>query len=147
MAYNRFTRPKTVPADIGGDSLTVQQFKDDCDIATIIRRHRATGEPLPVNPNGVYFNLLDTPSDLQSALELCRDVAAQMDSLPLPARQRFNCDPVAFVEFLSHEENREEAVRLGLIRSPAVSPASASPTTKSVEAQPPVSGSVTPSLT
>lgn len=123
MACSRFTRPASVPAEIGGDSLTVQQFKDDCDISAIIRRHRATGEPMPINPNGVYLDMLAAPDDLHSALELCRDVAAQMDSLPLAARQRFGSDPVKFVEFLSHEENRDEAVRLGLL-PPALSPSS-----------------------
>lgn len=142
MALNRFTRPSSSPSDLGGPSLTVQQFKEECDIASIIRKHRASGEPLPVNPNGVYLDMLSVPDDLQSALELCRDVAAQMDSLPIAARQRFNSDPVKFVEFLSDENNRAEAVRLGLVaprqeESASVAPVSA-PVTSAPEVTPPL---------
>lgn len=144
MARSRFVHPVSIPADIGGDSLTVQQFKEDCDIRCIIERHRRTGEPLPINPNGVFLDMLEQPEDLHSALELCRDVAAQMDRLPLAARERFGYDPVRFVEFLSDESNKDEAVRLGLLPP---SPAPVDTSTSVVGASSPVSEVVTPSDT
>ena len=46
-------------------------------------------------------------------------LAAQDEFMELPAqlRARFNNDPALLIDFLEKEENREEAIKLGLVAS------------------------------
>lgn len=93
------------------------EFASDCDIRTIIKRHSMLP---PCEPR--YIDCTVIPDGVQGVLEFARRVAADFDSLPQPARERFNYDSSALVAFLLDEGNRDEAVRLGLI-APTPTPA------------------------
>lgn len=87
------------------------EFRDECDIRNIIARHSI----LPsVAPAFVDMTLIPAEGP-QGILEFARRVAADFDSLPLKARQRFNYDSEALVSFLLDGNNRDEAVSLGLV--------------------------------
>jgi phage internal scaffolding protein len=116
-------------------SLAQQNFKEECDINTIVRNFGLTGE-LPgqtISPQyGDFTGVLDYHSAVNAVL------AAQDEFMELPAqlRSRFNNDPAQLIDFLGNEENREEAIKLGLVAEPISAPAETPiGETKSPEAQ------------
>ena len=95
-------------------SLAQQNFKDESDINYIVRQFGLTGE-LPgqtISPQyGDFTGVLDYHSAVNAVL------AAQDEFMSLPAqmRARFDNDPANLIDFLDKQENREEAIKLGLV--------------------------------
>ena len=116
-------------------SLAQQNFKDETDINYIVRQFGLTGE-LPgqtISPQyGDFTGVLDYHSAVNAVL------AAQDEFMELPAqmRARFDNDPAKLIDFLGNEQNREEAIKLGLVANP-ISEASETPVgeVKPAEAQ------------
>jgi len=101
-------------------TLAQQNFKDECDINHIVRQFGLTGElpGKPLSPQyGDFTGVLDYHSAVNAVL------AAQDDFMELPAqlRSRFNNDPAELIDFLELEENREEAIKLGLVAAKPIS--------------------------
>ena len=71
-----------------------------------------------------YGDFVDIP-DFQSAMNAVIGAQRSFDALPANVRKRFANSPQALMEFMSDPENRDEAVRLGLVNPPS---ASSSPT-------------------
>ena len=95
-------------------SLAQQQFKDECDINTILERFNVTGQ-LPVMPLQPQFGDFSGVTDYQTALNAVLDAQESFDALPARVRERFANDPAAFVDFCLDEANRGEMKALGLI--------------------------------
>lgn len=101
-------------------SLAQQNFKDESDINYIVRQFGLTGE-LPgqtLSPQyGDFTGVLDYHSAVNAVL------AAQDEFMDLPAqmRARFDNDPARLIDFLQNEENREEAIKLGLVAESTIS--------------------------
>lgn len=95
-------------------SLAQQQFKDECDINTILERFGVTGELPSARAVPQYFDATQI-TDYHTAMN--QVVAAQAAFMELPAkvRARFENSPEQFIAFVEDESNREEAVRLGLV--------------------------------
>lgn len=111
--YSIYNRPADKPKLVCGESLTQQQFKEECDINKILERALRTGV-LPVVPGAIYGDFTDVASYQDAHDALIRANEAFM-SLPARIRDRFDNDPARLLEFLSDEANREEAVKLGLV--------------------------------
>lgn len=95
-------------------SLTDQTFKDECDINTIVDRFGISGTlPLVVRPPtyGDYTGVFD----FQTAMNAVRSAEESFMELPAKVRARFHNDPQELLQFVSEEENRAEAIKLGLI--------------------------------
>lgn len=95
-------------------SLARESFAVECDINEIVRRFGLTGQ-LPtgvVVPTYVDF---DGVVDFHSAMNLVAQANEAFDALPAEVRARFVNDPGKLVEFVSQEENRAEAEKLGLV--------------------------------
>ena len=107
-------------------SLAQQNFKDESDINYIVRQFGLTGE-LPgqtISPQyGDFTGVLDYHSAVNAVL------AAQDEFMDLPAqmRSRFDNDPAKLIDFLQNEENREEAIKLGLVAAMPISEPSETP--------------------
>lgn len=99
---------------------TQQQFKEECDINTIVERFGLTGE-LPENLKVPVSGDFTAVTDFQSAMQLIRSSQEAFMEMPASVRERFNNDPGAFVDFVSDPENREEARKLGIL-NPAPTP-------------------------
>lgn len=101
-------------------SLAQQHAKDECDINTIVRRFGLTGEL----PNGVraptYGDFTDAV-DYHTAMNAVLAADAAFMQLPADIRTRFNNDAGAFVDFVSDDNNRAEAEKLGLVLPQAAS--------------------------
>jgi phage internal scaffolding protein len=102
-------------------TLTQQHFKDECDINNILRQFNVTGL-LPEAPLSPRYGDFTGISDYHSALN--QVIAAEDEFMALPAqiRSRFDNDPAKLIDFLDNAENKDEAIKLGLVIQPAELP-------------------------
>lgn len=103
-----------------GPSRTIQSFKDECDINTIMARYQQTGV-LPVASGKIprYEDL--TGYDFQEAQNIIAEGKSMFASLPAALRAEFDNDPALFLDFASNPDNREEMAELGLLKPEAAS--------------------------
>lgn len=106
-------------------SLTQQQFLEECDINTIVKRFGLTGE-MPGAVRAPGYGDFSQVKDFRQALDLVRAGEEAFMQYPAELRARFENDPGKFLAFFELDANRAEAERLGLTlaRPPAVPPAS-----------------------
>lgn len=100
------------------ENKTQQQFKEDADINVIVRRFGVTGQAV-VTPKIPLQAEFAEVVDFHTAANLMRRASEEFMRLPSELRTRFGNDPGALVDFVSNGDNREEAIRLGLIPKPA----------------------------
>lgn len=101
------------------EDMAKQEFKEESDINTILRRFNVTGQ-LPQNvrqPTYGDFTGITNFQDALEAINMARDAFMQM---PAEIRRRFDNDPGSFVDFFEDPRNEAEARRLGLVRPEAV---------------------------
>lgn len=94
---------------------TQQQFKDQTDVNLIMEKYRKTNEMTHLNAAAGVYEDLSTPRDFRNSLEVVMRAETAFLSLPSRVREKFANDPHQLLEFLSKEENRDEAVKLGLV--------------------------------
>jgi len=121
--YDMMAASNEAGLDTGPESMTQQQFKDECDINVIVRRFGLTGE-LPENPRVPMYGDFTEVKDYRTALEAVMAADDAFLEFPAELRARFENDPQKLLEFCENGANREEAVRLGLIKAatPPVEP-------------------------
>lgn len=100
-------------------TLTQQQYKDEADINTIIKRFNITGQ-LPTNIRMPTYQDFEGVFDYHSALNAVAQANEAFDRMPADVRSRFNNNPADFVDFCSNEENRQEAIKLGLVEAQVI---------------------------
>lgn len=115
----RYSPPPSPVRDVGGKSLTRQEFKDECDINNIVARAGAGLVSLSVPAAPLFTDVSEVPSDYQECLEHLFNADEQFASLPAKVRERFENNPANLFDFLGNPENRDEAIKLGLIAAPA----------------------------
>jgi len=100
---------------------TQQHFKDETDINNILRQFNITGL-LPKKALTPQYGDFSGIYDYHSALNAV--IAAEDDFMTLPAtlRARFDNDPQELIEFLNNPENKDEALKLGLLNTEASAP-------------------------
>lgn len=99
------------------ECVTRQEFKEDADINTIVKRFGLSGE-MPANPRMPLSGDFVAVSDFKTAMDLLTRSQEEFMSFPADVRARFQNDPGEMMAFLEDEANREEAVKLGLIAKP-----------------------------
>lgn len=133
---------------------TRQEFKDESDINTIMRRYLRTGELPHVNTLAPqYFDA--SPIDFQGHMQVIAEAKSLFAQLPASIRSRFYNNPGQFVDFCSDPANRTELAHMGLLspeatRSvlnpvPPTAPSVAAPTAAPAAPSAPVSAPVAPS--
>ncbi len=95
-------------------SLAQQHMKDECDINIIVERFGVTGS-MPVSPIEPSYGDFSGVSDYHDALNRIRASDEAFMALPAKIRAKFDNDPNALLQFLQNDENREEAIQIGLI--------------------------------
>lgn len=124
------------------ENLTKQEFAEEVDINTILRRFNITGQ-LPENVRMPTYADFSEVYDFHSAANAIAQAKEAFEQMPADVRYRFGNDPAAFLAFCDNPANAEEAAKLGLTdpRPPeARSEASTSPpapSTASTEGTPP----------
>lgn len=96
------------------DSLAQQNFAEECDINTIVRRFGLTGQ-LPENLRPPQYGDFDQITDYQSALNAVRLAGERFMEMPAELRAEFQNDPQRLMDFLADDKNRDRAVTLGLV--------------------------------
>ncbi|WNK14744.1 MAG: internal scaffolding protein [Microvirus sp.] len=97
------------------EGMTQQHFRDECDINKIVERFGLTGE-LPDNPRMPVYGDFTGVADYQTCLNAVLMADAAFMELPGALRARFHHSPQALLEFCSDDANREEALKLGLLK-------------------------------
>ena len=110
-------------------SLTQQHQREDADINNIVARFGLTGE-LPFSDRQPRYGDFSTVTDYHSAMNAVRSADEAFMSLPGELRARFHNDPSELVDFLASPDNREEAIKLGLVNNPIADPVSVSTPTE-----------------
>jgi phage internal scaffolding protein len=95
-------------------SLAQQHMKDECDINVLVERFGVTGQ-LPQTPIEPTYGDFSGVSDYHSALNAIKAADTAFMGLPAQLRAKFDHDPNALLQFLQNEQNRDEAIMLGLI--------------------------------
>lgn len=104
---------KTIP----GDSLTQQHFKDDADINIMTKKYLRGQTPTLGNPMATRQPIFGdfTSIDFMDMKNAIIDAEQQFASLPSKIRNRFKNDPYSLIRWVEKPENREEAIKLGLL--------------------------------
>ena len=100
-------------------SRTQQKFKEECDVNNILRNYVNTGVLNHVSDVAPQFgDFSQVPADYGEALALIQRSEEEFMKLPSDVRERFDNSPVGIIKFLQDENNREEAIKLGLVKQP-----------------------------
>jgi len=94
---------------------TEQAHRKMCDVNEIIRRYDKTGLIEHVQKIEAQYGDM-TGLDFQTAQNKIAGAYSQFNKLPAKIRHRFRNDPAQFLQFFEKAENRDEAIKLGLIR-------------------------------
>lgn len=115
--FSRFDLPDSPSFTCSTPSMTDQSQKAQCDIYNIIDSFAYNGA-LPTVP-AAQFTDFDFTVDYQTALNTVIDAQERFESLPSNIRERFNNNPAGLLQFLENEDNRAEAISLGLVDGPS----------------------------
>lgn len=96
-----------------GPGKTQQNFKEECDINTIVDRFLTAGEIPQSTPFPQQDEFLET-FDFQSSMNVLRKAEESFMQLNAKVRARFNNNPQQFMEFMHDPANAEEMVKLKL---------------------------------
>ena len=121
-------------------SLTEQNWKEECDICSAIHRLARGLDVNGFNVNSgepIYGDFSDVP-DFVEYQQIVAHAKSGFENLPSKVRDRFDNSIEKMFDFLGDENNREEAIQLGLIEKPI-------DVDEKVDLNPPQSGSVQPS--
>lgn len=111
----RFTPSERVVSPAGVQPAQ-QQFKDDCDINSIMRRFQKTGAIDHVAAHQPRYGVA-TPTDYHSAMNIITNAQSMFADLPSGLRRKFNGDPSELLKFVQDPKNADEAKELGLALS------------------------------
>jgi phage internal scaffolding protein len=100
-------------------TMTQQQFKDDCDVNMILRKHGH--DPVAfqalTRPGGIYADFSNI-TDYREMLDTVMTAQDAFAALPAHLRYRFGNDPSQLLAFVQDKKNYDEGVKLGIINPP-----------------------------
>lgn len=107
---------------------TVQADADRVSITSIVARAKRNGGVVGSVPvrHGTFSDISSAPS-FMDALNVVAKATSMFEALPSRLRDRFGNDPAQLLAFLDDEENRDEAIKLGIVKKPEEPPAPPEP--------------------
>ncbi|WNK12723.1 MAG: internal scaffolding protein [Microvirus sp.] len=122
--YTQYDPPPSPSVDDWGPSKTRQEFKDEADINNIIDQYQTNGILPETKPEGVFGDFSDPVlKDYQMAENIVVGARELFERLPARIRERFQNDAASLIEFVQDDNNRDEAIKLGIINKPVAPPA------------------------
>lgn len=104
---------------------TKESFSKDCDINNIIKKFVASGYPPIIRDDGIYAD--HTATDLFEAMQIVAEANTMFQELPSNIRNKFENDPVKFLDFTQNPDNVPEMIELGLAKAKKPAPAEPTP--------------------
>lgn len=120
---NKWDRTR-IKTETPGKKIVQQHLKDRTDINKIMAKYQKTGliEWTRKDPGNANYGDFSEVTDYQTALQQVMEAQEAFMTLPASTRKRFGNDPGQFLEFMSDDKNKEEAIKLGLIEPPKPAP-------------------------
>lgn len=107
------------PGRMDGDGkplyVTDQSRKAECDVNNIIARYDRTGLITNVSKFEGRFGDM-SGVDFKMLQDQVAGAATMFEQLPSHIRKKFKNDPAELLAFMDNPDNREEAIKLGMIR-------------------------------
>lgn len=104
-------------------SRTKQQFKDECSLKEMVKRFQSgRSRGLTSNILSPMYGDVSNVGSFQDCCNVITKAKEEFLTLPSDVRDRFRNNPSELVEFMADENNREEAIRLGLVEKPKIVP-------------------------
>lgn len=94
-------------------TLTQQQFKDECDINTILAKYQKTGAITHANNHSPEYSFA-TSLNFRESMEIVTRAQEMFSELPSSIRNKFRNNPEEFMDFVQNPENASEMAELGL---------------------------------
>lgn len=116
--HSLYNKPPKIKKTFNTPGRTQQHFKNECDINYIMRKYAKTGvltDPNAINGSQPTFGDFSNLPDLQEAKQIVIDANLMFEGLNSKIRKRFGNDPIKLIEFLRDPENKEEAIKLGIV--------------------------------
>lgn len=113
---------KRFKQDFSAGGRTKQSFGPQCDVNTIVERARVSGMVSHLNAKKPVYMDCSLIPDYQNALSIVNTAISEFAGLSSKVRERFSNDPANMIAFLSDDGNRDEAVKLGLMKAPVKGP-------------------------
>lgn len=126
--YDRGAVSEETGLSCGDVMLTQQQFKEETDINTLVKRFGIGGQ-LPEDVRMPTYADFGEVYDFHSAANAIAAAREAFDAMPADVRWKFRNDPAEFVAFCSNKDNLDEARKLGL--APAAVPLNTAPAVSS----------------
>ena len=117
-----------VDCEEANDGKTRQEFRDESDINTLMKRYETTGIPPWVDDTGErrFLDVSDVP-DFQSAMQIVIDAENAFMALSAQVRKEFENDPGNFLRYVeqagSDEEKAKRLREWGLLKPVEAPPA------------------------
>jgi len=98
-------------------SKTQQQFRDDVNLNTIVKRFGITDGAIPPGATDPrYFGDFSDAVDFRDSLDKTKEAIDRFNALPAEIRRQFDNNPIYLHDWIMNEGNAEEAVKLGLLK-------------------------------
>ena len=101
-------------------SKTKQAFKHETDINNILKKYNISQLAQHVNNVNGNFGDFSNVSDFQSSMNAIIDAQNSFDGLPAQTRKMFNNNPAELIDFMSNQDNYDQAAELGLLTDDAL---------------------------
>lgn len=97
------------------DGRTKQSAEAECNINNIMAKYAKTGQLVHVAETLGEFRDISGIPDLNEAMNIVADANSAFNELPAEVRKACEHNAGNFLEWFDNPENRDEAVKLGLI--------------------------------
>lgn len=104
-----------------GEVITKQDLAETTNINKIMAKYQKTGHIPQVTAQPLYGDVA-SGIDYSQAMNVVAKAQQQFMSMPAQVRDKFNNDPVEFLNFMNNPENKEEIITLGLGKREEVAP-------------------------
>ena len=113
--FTPYINQKSVPPfETVGESMTQEQFAEECQINNIIRRHDRSGVIEHIARGNAIYGDFSNVTDFSDALDQINQAKEEFLNIPSEIREKFQNDAGQFFKFASNPDNIEELRELGL---------------------------------
>lgn len=130
----RVSTRKPVFAPSGGELMTKQSMKNECDINNILSQYKKTGIITHVQAARPTYEDLPDASDFQEAQNLLIEASHAFDALPSKVRDFYQNDPYRFLDAIGDPDQHDKLREFGVLK----------PLPEGRQPQPPSGGSQEP---